>query len=85
MWVWGGQQGADYAGLLGRLRAGSGREKESSSLVRNEKISFLEGQALLGIQTWHLKSGEGGRREISQGLALSDGQGRATLAWELNH
>lgn len=58
MSVWGGGQGADSAGTLGILRPGSGREKESSSLVRNEKISFLEGQALLGIQTWHLKSGE---------------------------
>lgn len=58
MWEWGRGQGADCAGPLGILRPGSGREKESSSLVRNEKISFLEGQDLLGIQTWHLKSRE---------------------------
>lgn len=49
----------DCAGLLGRRRPGSGGKKKRSSFVRNEKIFFLEGQALLGTRTWHSKLEEG--------------------------
>lgn len=57
-------------------------EKKKSSLVRNEKISFPGGQALLGTQTWHPTLGEG---RLASALTWHDLMARGGLpSWVLN-
>lgn len=80
MKVWGGVQGADCAGLPGGLRPGSGREKERSSLVRNEKISFLRRSSPLGHSVLASQVGrkEGGFRPPKSWLYLMASGGMPT-------
>lgn len=80
MWVWGGGQGTDSAGLPG-LRPGSGREKERSSLVRNEKISFLRRSSPTGHSDLasHIRRKEGGFRSPRIWLYLMARAGYAGL------
>lgn len=83
MKVWGGVQGADCAGLPGSLRPGSGREKERSSLVRNEKISFPRRSSPTGLSVLASQVGrkEGGFRPPQSRLYL---MARARLPWHRN-
>lgn len=84
MEVRGGVQGADCAGLPGSLGPGSGREKERSSLVRNEKISFLRRSSPTGhlVLASQVGGKEGGSRSSKTWLYRMF---RGRLPWHRNN